>query len=499
METTGTRRIHTRPARLASSLVALLLLASQLISHPLIGRAAGNADRIDALLARYRELSLFNGSALVADQGQVVLKKGYGLANMEWAVPNTPDTKFRLGSLTKQFTATLILQLVERGQIDLAAPVTRYLPDYPANPGDRVTIHHLLNHTSGIVGYTETPAWAATVRNPYTPTAFLPFFSKLDLLFEPGTRFSYSNSGYFLLGAILEKVTGQSYAALLRDRIFAPAAMNDSGYDSTQPLLSKRAAGYDKRFDDSYVNTAYLDMTQPYAAGSLYSTVEDLYRWDQALLTEKILSAKSKERMFTPGLSDYGYAWTITRKDGVTTIAHGGAINGFNTFLTRNPDARRVIILLNNTGGAPLEPMADAIRIILDGKEPPMPKKPAATALFKTYGASGLAAALAQAKQMQMGSEYDAGTGELSRLASQLLATGKAADALELAKKLADDSPKSAGAAVLLARAHRANGHRIEAAQNYARAIELSDTPRNFLMYTDAIRELSTLEPKAVK
>jgi CubicO group peptidase (beta-lactamase class C family) len=495
MQIASVRHTYERPARLARILIALLLL----VSNSLIARAAGSADRIDVLLARYRELGLFNGSALVADQGQVVMKKGYGLANMEWAIPNTPDTKFRLGSLTKQFTATLIMQLVERAQIDLAAPVTRYLADYPANPGDRITIHHLLNHTSGIVGYTEIPTWAATVRNPYTPTAFLAHFSRLDLLFEPGARFSYSNSGYFLLGVILEKVTGQSYETLLRDRIFAPVGMNDSGYDSTQPLLSKRAAGYDKRFDDSYVNAAYLDMTQPYAAGSLYSTVEDLYRWDQALLTEKILSAKSKERMFTPGLSDYGYGWTITKKNGVTTIAHGGGINGFNTLVTRNPDSKRVVVLLNNTGPAPLEPMADSIRMILDGKEPAMPRRPAATILFKTYGASGLAAVLAQAKEMQAGSEYEAGSGELSRLANQLLATGKTADALELAKKLAEDAPLSAGAAVLLARAHRASGHRIEAVQNYSRAIELSDTPRAFLIYTDAIREISALEPKGAK
>jgi CubicO group peptidase (beta-lactamase class C family) len=238
-------------------------------------------------------------------------------------------------------------------------------------------------------------------------------------------------------------------------------------------------------------------MTQPYAAGSLYSTVDDLYRWDQALLTEKILSARSKERMFTPGLSDYGYAWTISTKNGVTTIEHGGGINGFNTLLTRNPDSKRVIILLNNTGGAPLTPIADSIRMILDGKEPAMPKRPTAAMLLKTHGESGLAAALAQAKNMQAGSEYDAGSGELSRLANQLLAIGKTADALELAKRLAEDSPKSAAAAVLLARAHRASGHRIEAVQNYSRAIELSETPRAFLIYTDAIREISALEQKS--
>jgi CubicO group peptidase (beta-lactamase class C family) len=476
-----------------------LFVLSCLVASSASTIAADSADRIDALLGKYQELGLFNGSALVADKGQVVLKKGYGLANMEWRIPNTPDTKFRLGSITKQFTATLVMQLVERGTIDLTAPITRYLPDYPARTGDRVTIHHLLNHTSGIVGYTELPGFGETSRNAYTPTQFLDFFAKHDFLFEPGTKYSYNNSAYFLLGVILEKVTGQPYEQLLNERIFAPAGMKDSGYDSTQPLLSKRAAGYDKRFDGSYVNTAFLDMTQPYAAGSLYSTVEDLYQWDQALYDDKLLSAKSKERMFTPGLSNYGYGWVITTRDGVTTIEHGGGINGFNTLISRNPESKRLIVLLNNTGGAPLGPMSVAIRAILDGKEPDMPKQPAAPVLFKTYEASGLAAALAQAKEMQSGSQYDAGNGELARLAGQLLATGKAVDGLELAKNVAEASPKSAEIAVLLARAHRANNHRIEAIQAYWRAIELSETPRNLPLYTDAIRELASIETKGVK
>ncbi len=480
--------------------MARIILVLTLATSPLVASGSDALGRIDALLARYQELGLFNGCALVADRGQIVIKKGYGLANMEWGIANTPDTKFRLGSITKQFTATLIMQLVEQGKIDLTAPITRYLPDYPARTGDKITIHHLLNHTSGIVGYTELPTFGTSLRNPYAPAKFADeFFAKLDLLFEPGTKFSYNNSGYFLLGVILEKVTGQPYERLLRERIFTPLGMNDSGYDSTQPLLAKRAAGYDKRFDGSFVNTSYIDMTQPYAAGSLYSTVDDLFRWDQALYTEKVLSAQSKERMFTPGLSDYGYAWTITKRDGVTTIAHGGGINGFNTLLTRNPDSKRLIVLLNNTGGAPLDQMAEAIRAILDGKEPAMPKQPAAPMLFKTYQASGLAAALAQAKEMQAGAQYDAGSGELSRLAGELLATGRNVDALELARKLAEESPRSAGAAALLARAHRANGHRIEAVQNYSRAIELSDTPRQFPIYTDAIRELSALDTKPPK
>jgi CubicO group peptidase (beta-lactamase class C family) len=461
--------------------------------------AAGVEQQIDQFIARYQELGLFNGSALVAEHGQVVLKKGYGLANMEWNIPNAPDTKFRLGSVTKQFTATLILQLVEQGKLDLQAPVTRYLPEYPARNGDRITIHELLNHTSGIPGYTEVPGFGELSRTPSDPAKFIDTFSHLDLLFAPGTHFSYSNSGFFLLGAILEKVTGEKYEKLLREHIFDPIGMHDSGYDSTFPLLTKRAAGYDKTFDGKYRNTTYIDMTLPFAAGSLYSTVEDLYKWDQALYGDKILTEASKKRMFTPGLSNYGYAWDITKRDGVTIIEHGGGINGFNTIIWRSPESKRLVVLLNNTGGAPLNPMTNGISAILDGKTPSMPKQPGAVELYTTYQKSGLDAALREAREMKAGSQYDAGEGEMERLAGRLLSTGKTADGLKIAKTIAEQSPKSPGAASVLARAYEANGMRLEAIQAVSKSIELSSTPRGLLLDLDEIRKLSNPEHPAGK
>lgn len=479
----------------AMRFASALAFSFALIVAP-ITSAATSPAAIDSFISRYQELGLFNGSALVADQGQVIFQKGYGLANMEWNIPNTPDTKFRMGSMTKQFTATLILQLVEQGKLDLKAPITRYLPDYPTHSGDRITIHHLLNHTSGIPGYTEIPAWASKMREPYPPAKFVELFSKMELFFDPGTRFSYSNSGYFLLGVILEKVAGQPYEKLLRERIFVPVGMNDTGYDSTRPLLTKRASGYDKTFDGSYVNTSYIDMSQPYAAGSLYSTVEDFYRWDQALYTDRILSAASKERMFTPGLSNYGYGWQIAKKEGVTTIEHGGGINGFNSLITRNPESKRLVVLLNNTGAAPLNAIVSGVHAILDGKQPVLPKQLAAPELFKTYQKSGLDAALRQAKEMKSGTQYNAGEGELTRLGGEILSISKT-DGLTLARQLAADEPKSIGAVILLARAEQANGHRVEAIQAWSKAIELSSTPRALLVYTDEIRQLSTLDAAA--
>jgi CubicO group peptidase (beta-lactamase class C family) len=199
-------------------------------------------------------------------------------------------------------------------------------------------------------------------------------------LFEPGTKFSYNNSGYFLLGVILEKVAGKPYEGLLREQIFEPLGMHQSGYDSTGPILEKRAAGYDGTLD-GFLNAEYIDMGEAYAAGSLYSSVDDLLIWDHALYGEKILSSASKQKMFTPGLSDYGYGLYI-HKGAVTTIEHGGRINGFNTQITRDIEPKWLYILLNNTGmAAPLSEMVVGLRAILEGRDSPMPKTPASPVL----------------------------------------------------------------------------------------------------------------------
>jgi CubicO group peptidase (beta-lactamase class C family) len=452
--------------------------------------AADKAASIDALVQRYHDLGWFNGSVLVAEQGQVVVKKGYGFANMEWSIPNTPDTKFRLGSLTKQFTAALILQLAEQGKIDLNAPLSRYLPAYPKKAGDKITIHQLLNHTSGIPGYTELPDYGPRSREVATPDAFIERFSKLDLLFEPGTKFSYNNSAYFLLGLIAEKVTGQTYELLLRDRILGPADMQDSGYDSTVPLLSKRASGYDASLS-GYRNTSFLDMGQPYSAGSLYSTVEDLLKWDAALRGDKVLSKASKGKMYKPGLSHYGYGVYIHERAGTTTIVHTGSVNGFNAILLRDLEPSRVIAILNNTGPAPLERMAEGIRSILEGRSATAPKPRSSPILYKTYVNSGGPSMMNQLKDLRAAAEYDTSPSELGRVASELLTSGKVADAIELASWITADEPGSAESAILLGQAERAAGHRMEALQAFGRAMALSDTPRAFPRLTEWIRELS--------
>lgn len=280
------------------SLIAILILV--LTSAAL---AQEKIKKIDDLIGKYYEYKQFNGTVLVAEQGKVLFKKGYGDANKEWDIPNTPETKFRLGSITKQFTATIILQLAEQEKLRLDGKITDYLEDYPKATGDKITISHLLSHTSGIPGYTELPNFGKDLsRNPFTPKEFIKVFCDLPLQFEPGTKFTYSNSGYFLLGVIIEQLTSKPYAQVVDENIFRPLGMKNSGYDMPGPVIAKRAAGYQKQ-GSGFVNAAYLDMTVPYSAGSLYSTVEDLYVWDQALYGTKVLSERSKAAMFQPRIS----------------------------------------------------------------------------------------------------------------------------------------------------------------------------------------------------
>jgi CubicO group peptidase (beta-lactamase class C family) len=252
------------------------------------------------MLSLYQKYGQFNGSALVADNGKVIYKKGFGLANMEWDIPNAPDTKFRLGSITKQFTATLILQLVEQGKIKLDGKLIDYLPEYRKDTGAKVTIHNLLSHTSGIPSYTSLPGFFQNVsRNPYTVDEFIKKYASGDLEFEPGTKFVYDNSGYFLLGAIVEKVTGKPYEQVLKENIFDPLGMKNTGYDHWGTILNKRATGY-SRSPRGFQTASYLDMSIPYAAGSLIQPSRISICGTRLSTAKRFFRQNPKELLFKP-------------------------------------------------------------------------------------------------------------------------------------------------------------------------------------------------------
>ncbi len=310
----------------------------------------------------------FSGSVLVARDGAPLLRRGYGMANAEHDVPNTPETRFRIGSLTKQFTAAAILILQEQGKLDVHRAIKTYLSDCP-EAWDAITVHHLLTHTSGIPDYARLPGRERRIREPTTPDALIALFRDRPLEFKPGERFAYSNSGYALLGRIIERVSGKAYAEFLSEQIFTPLGMKDSGYDDARPVLKGRAAGY-TRGPRGLENAPYLDMTNPFAAGGLYSTVDDLLKWDRALAANRLLSQKSQEAMFTPFLQDYGYGWRIVPTFDRPMVAHAGAINGFASHIRRYPEDGVCIIVLSNVGGAPVVEIGGELAAIVFGKTP---------------------------------------------------------------------------------------------------------------------------------
>jgi CubicO group peptidase (beta-lactamase class C family) len=441
--------------------------------------AQENAKQIDDLMRKYVENGQFNGSLLVAENGKVIFKKGYGMANMEWAIPNAPDTKFRLGSLTKQFTAMLIMQLVEGGKLKLEGKITDYLTDYPKANGDKITIHHLLTHTSGIPNYTGLPGFQEKLsRNPYKPTDFIKQFSDLPLEFEPGSRFAYSNSGYFLLGVLIEKVTGKTYGKVLQENIFKPLGMNNTGYDVYSTILPKQATGYEKR-GLTYVKAPYIDMSIPYSAGSLYSTVEDLALWDQALYSDNLLSASSKATLFTPYKSGYAYGWFVGKrplgqlKDSLQVMDHAGGIDGFHTVLSRLPENKHLVVLLNNTGFTNLDAMRDNIFRILYNQPIDTPRISVAYVVGKSLETTSLENVLKQYREIKKQPSYYLYEREINQLGYILMGENKIKEAIAIFTLNVEEYPQSANVYDSRGEAYLLNGEKTQAIIDYKKSLQL--------------------------
>ncbi len=302
------------------------------------------AEKIDGLFASIAGKDLPGAAVVVLENGAVVHSKAYGLASIELGVPNTTRTRFRLASVSKSFTALAILQLVEQSRLRLDDPLARYVPDFAG--GDRITIQHLLTHTAGLPDFMS-----------FDEAKKLPPDS------VPGERLNYSNIGYVTLGRVIEKVTGKSYESHLREAIFAPLGMNDTGVDRRSPLEKGRAAGYVIGPEGGLVNSEYTDTSADPAAGGLYSTAEDMTRWVQALVGGRIVSAATFEKMTTPvTLSGgrrgvYGYGFMLVPYRGLREVAHGGDISGFNSYFAIYPQERLAVVVLSNVGMRPPGPV----------------------------------------------------------------------------------------------------------------------------------------------
>lgn len=318
------------------------------------------AVRIDAVVAPYYKPGAPGATLIVVKDGKTLLRKAYGMADVAGKVEMRPDATLRLGSITKQFTAVAIMMLADEGKLSVSDPITEFLPDYPTQ-GKVITVEHLLTHTSGIVSYTGKPDFRSQSLRDVTVPQMLDYFKNDPIEFTPGTKHAYNNSGYFLLGAIIEKLSGQSYAKFVEQRIFVPLGMTHTAYEGHERAFILRAAGHEKT-PAGFGPSQPLSMSQPYAAGSLVSTVDDLAKWDAAISAGKLLKPASWKQAFTAyaladGKSvDYGYGWGVGKLRGSEAISHGGGINGFSTYAMRMPQEKVYVALLTNSDSG----MADA-------------------------------------------------------------------------------------------------------------------------------------------
>lgn len=358
--------------RRTTHLASLLFVASITSAIAQAQVSESNFKKLDALFAdRVAKKASPSYVVAVVQQGKVVYAKGFGLANLEDNVEATSSTVYRIGSITKQFTATMIMQLVQEGKLKVDDPFESILTDMPS-AWSKVTVKNLLNHTSGIKSYTEIKdLFDGPAMKPTSPDGIIKVVEKEPMDFAPGNKWHYNNTGYELLGMIIEKLDKRSYAESLRARILTPVGMDHTYFVSESQVVPHRAQGYSWN-KTNFEHAHYLNMDWPYAAGSIESTVLDLAKWDEALYGEKILSHKTLEQMWTAtNLADgttqkYGFGWELDSANGSPIVQHGGGIHGFTTFIRRSPTVGITVIVLTNSDGAskPAELATEAMGIM---------------------------------------------------------------------------------------------------------------------------------------
>ncbi len=384
-QTTWVRQVTF--AFLAACLAVAVVAARSSGQAPAVSKAAPAASAqtpaeiIDAKMSTSCKADGPGGAAIFVKDGKVLLRKSYGLADIEFGIPVEPDMPFRVGSVTKQFTAAAILLLAQQGKLSIDDPIRKFSSDWPTQPTrGPITVEHLLTHTSGIKSYTAMKYWRPSLIKDVTVTELIDVFKSEPPEFAPDQRFLYNNSGYALLGAIIEKVSGETYGQFIQKHIFDVLGMKHSYYDETARIIPRRVRGYEKK-DGKFIHASYVSMTQPYAAGSLMSTVDDLALWDAALYTDTLLNADSRKRMFTAHLlgdgrsSGYGYGWFLGDYDGHPAADHTGGVNGFACYVLRMPKDKVYVALLTAGCGGGLATTGKRAAAVAIGKplvDPPV-------------------------------------------------------------------------------------------------------------------------------
>jgi len=455
--------------------LSLLLIAGSVSAQETVP-----TQRIDSLVATYHDARLFNGTVLVGQSDSVAYAEAVGDANREWDVPNTTDTRFHVGSVTKQFTAALILTLVEENKIALDSPISTYLPDYPGPGADRITIHHLLSHRSGIPSFTGFEDYQSRImRLEWAPDSLVAEFAGRGLNFEPGSQWAYSNSGYFLLGVIVQEVTGQHYADALREKVLAPLGLDGPiGYAFSDEVIEREASGYEQTVW-GYRRAEPIESSVPLSAGMLYATPEGLHRWTRALHTGRVLPDSLYDAMTTAHAENgYGYG-VITQTDtiegtAVSTVAHGGGINGFTSSLRYETPGDYTIVVLDNTTSEYTARLAAGIRKLLYDGSAPAPQPSVARVLWEVVQAQGVAAATDRYETLKQErpEAYEYGAAELVRLGDALREKNQPEPSVGIYEFVLSMDSTRADAHAGLGLAERSLGHRAAAETHLKAALD---------------------------
>jgi len=461
-------------------LITLLLLAA-------LPAKADRAADIDRLARRYHALGQLDGSVLVADHGKVVYHRAFGLANREWQIPHSTDTAFRVASLTKQFTATLVMQLAEQGKLRLEDPIGKYVPELSPEIGKRVTLHHLLNHTSGIVDYANYPGfWANRLGEKVPKADFLAIMNR-PLEFEPGSQGHYSSSNYTLLGWVIENQTGKTYSEALDSMILRPAGMQRTAYDAPERIIPRKASGYVRALGE-YRPADPLWIPNVGAGGGVASTTGDFFKLDRALAGNALLKPESKRQMFTAYIKDdvwgdlgYGYGWLV----GTRNIAgkprrvheHGGNANGFRTLVTRYPEDGKLVVIFLNEGngnkGPEIYRMRRDFTDALYGQAVALPRPSLNELLAAEIRQAGADAALARFDALLAQSDKPENGDSLNRLAYQYAEAGQATTGISILLRASELFPQDGNLHDSMGELYLALGDKAKAIAAYRRALEL--------------------------
>jgi CubicO group peptidase (beta-lactamase class C family) len=444
------------------------------------GSVPDKERRIDEFLSLCHEYRIFDGTVLVSEHRNVIYKRSFGQSNREWNVPNELDSKYVIGSVSKQFTAMLILQLAEEKKMRLDGKISDYLPDFPKDKGDRVTIHQLLCHSSGIPNNLHFENWYTELwLKEYSTQELIELFYGLDLEFPPGSQFAYSNTGYYICAAIIEKVTGKSYEEVLKEKILEPLGMKESGFMDSYRIVPKLATGY-MYWNFQFTKPPYANPSSSIGAGSIYSTVEDLIKWERALAEQKLVSNKYQDLMFEPhielrGGRDYGYGFVLGEEivagmdRSIRFAEHTGNQPGFSCLFLRIMDDDHGIIVLSNIDHIDLRLIRRGLVNILYDR-PAVVQKPISLVLAECKTADEIQETIANFRESI--ASYSVRRDAVNGLGFQFLLDKKMAMGLAVLEFNASEHPRTPWVYESLAEAYLMIGNREEAIANLNKVLE---------------------------